>query len=135
MTLQEYNHYLELSNDFYKEIQELSEISFNKIKNILSDPESKIYEIKLLIELPEDSKIKYNIKSKYLDFILSVYANDYSNSTMNYLYSGGKINPDCMYIRCKGYKKVPILVILQECIKQNKSNPEITKIEKELSLL
>jgi len=135
MTLQEYNHYLELSNDFYKEIQELGEISFNKIKNILSDPENKIYEIKLLIELPEDSKIKYNIKSKYLDFILSVNANDYPNSTMNYLYGGEQINPDCMYIRCKGYKKVPILVILQECIKQNKSNPEITKIEKELSLL
>jgi len=114
-------------NDFIKDLDIFATNTWKCFFEAVKDTgiKSDIFSVELFVSVDEEFLNKYDLNNK-ITFML--HSKNGKGKTI-YLYNGMKIEPNCYYVRPKGYQIVSTLEMLQEAIKQNTYKPDITHLE------
>lgn len=110
------------SETFLIELNSKVKENYKIIFNVIADKSLNIISFEFETILDDETLKKYNLNNN-IRFIVD-------DNKMKYYYKNIEIKPDCQYIRCDDYHEVSILRMLQECIIQNKNNPDIKYLER-----
>lgn len=99
--------------------------TWSELKDITSKSNIQLFEIQFGIKMDEDVKKSFGLNED-IKFVLNM---SYETN-MEYWYKNIPVKPECYYIRPDDYHDVPLLRILQECIIQDKHNPDIKYLER-----
>jgi len=113
------------NKEFIEDLDKINQGHWEDLKNMIKNTKTKIYSITFETLLSDELFEKYELNNDIK--IMVVAKPDYSDCL--YYYKGLEVKPDCYYIRPDKYFNVNTLEILQECISQDKHNPDIKAIE------
>ena len=110
------------SESFLIELNSKVKENYKNIFNAIADKSLNIISFEFETILEDDLLKKYNLNNN-IRFIVD-------DDEMKYYYKNIEIKPDCYYSRPNDYHEVSILRMLQECIIQDKSDPDIKYLER-----
>jgi hypothetical protein len=110
------------SESFLIELNSKVKENYKNIFNAIADKSLNIISFEFETILEDDLLKKYNLNNN-IRFIVD-------DDKMKYYYKNIEIKPDCYYSRPNDYHEVSILRMLQECIIQDKSDPDIKYLER-----
>ena len=110
------------SESFLIELNSKVKENYKNIFNAIADKSLNIISFEFETILEDDLLKKYNLNNN-IRFIVD-------DDEMKYYYKNIEIEPDCYYSRPNDYHEVSILRMLQECIIQDKSDPDIKYLER-----
>jgi len=110
---------------FFEELDKVTQDNYKEVVNALIKQNTKVYSFSYLIELNDDIILKYNLNN---DIKFKCVVTPDSGS-MEHYYKGRLVKPINLYIRPDNYCEVSTLTILQECIKQDRHDPDIRYLE------
>jgi len=110
------------SESFLIELNSKVKENYKNIFNAIADKLLNIISFEFETILEDDLLKKYNLNNN-IRFIVD-------DDKMKYYYKNVEMKPDCYYSRPNDYHEVSILRMLQECIIQDKSDPDIKYLER-----
>ena len=110
------------SESFLIELNSKVKENYKNIFNAIADKSLNIISFEFETILEDDLLKKYNLNNN-IRFIVD-------DDKMKYYYKNVEMKPDCYYSRPNDYHEVSILRMLQECIIQDKSDPDIKYLER-----
>jgi hypothetical protein len=110
------------SDSFLIELNSKVKENYKNIFNAIADKLLNIISFEFETILEDDLLKKYNLNNN-IRFIVD-------DDKMKYYYKNVEMKPDCYYSRPNDYHEVSILRMLQECIIQDKSDPDIKYLER-----
>jgi len=113
-------------DDFFKRIEEVSSESRHKVMNAIIDTGVDSLSFEFVVNIGEESVSDFGLNS---EIMITQHCTPELVKT-KYYYKGVEVSPDCYYLRPEEYHPVTTLRILQECINQDKHNPDIKYLER-----
>ena len=112
--------------NFMMEIDSIIDKQKSEIITAILSVSDKVSQIRFTADISENLLLKYDLNN---DIAIHVNLTP-EGGKVEYCYKGIPVEPECYYIRPDDYHKVSTLTILQECIKQDKHNPDIKYLER-----